>query len=96
MSEKTKADYVRSQVQTRPHCCHWPGCQRQVPPAIWGCNKHWFALPKDIRNAIWKAFRPGQEVDMRPSAAYIAAAKAAQDWIAANTPPEQPTLFGAK
>lgn len=22
----TKADYVRSQGQTRDHHCHWPGC----------------------------------------------------------------------
>jgi len=32
----TKADYVRSQGQTRNHHCHWPGCDKQVPPAMWG------------------------------------------------------------
>ena len=30
----SKADYVRSAKQTRRHTCHWPGCRRQVPPAM--------------------------------------------------------------
>lgn len=76
-----KADYVLSQEQTRPHHCHWPGCQRQVPPAMWGCPKHWFTLPKAIRDEIWRTFKPGQEKTMTPSPAYVAAAKRAQDWI---------------
>jgi len=38
----TKADYVRSQGQTRNHHCHWPGCDKQVPPAMWGCKGHWY------------------------------------------------------
>jgi hypothetical protein len=40
-----KADYVLSQRQTRAHTCHWPGCGKQVKPALWGCMKHWFMLP---------------------------------------------------
>ena len=80
MSE-TKAEYVKRQPQTRNHTCHWPGCKRQVPPAMWGCREHWFALPADIRARIWRCYRPGQEKDMRPSSEYLEAAKAAQDWI---------------
>lgn len=34
-----KADYARSQGQTREHHCHWPGCDKQVPPAMWGCKE---------------------------------------------------------
>lgn len=77
----SKADYVRKQNQTRPHTCHWPGCTRQVPPAMWGCRQHWFQLPKYLRDKIWAAYRPGQEIDMRPSQPYLDAAQEVDDWI---------------
>jgi hypothetical protein len=79
-----KADYVRRSVQSRPHSCHWPGCQEQVPPAMWGCRRHWFMLPKSLRDQIWATYRPGQEEDMEPSPAYLEAAEAVQEWIKAN------------
>lgn len=78
----TKADYVRSQGQTRSHHCHWPGCSQQVPPAMWGCKAHWFKLPASLRTNIWATYRPGQEINGTPSAAYLAAARMVQDWIA--------------
>lgn len=81
-----KADYVRSQKQTRPHHCHWPGCGANVPPAMWGCRKHWYMLPAALRARVWAAYRPGQEVDMRPSREYLEVAREVQDWIAANYP----------
>ena len=70
------------------HTCHWPGCQRRVPPKMWGCRTHWFALPKHLRDAIWRNYRPGQESDKRPSASYVEAARRVQDWIRANAEPE--------
>jgi hypothetical protein len=76
-----KAEYVKSQGQTRAHHCHWPGCEKQVPPAMWGCKAHWFMLPLAIRTAIWNAYKPGQEKTMTPSRAYVDAAQDAQDWI---------------
>ena len=79
-----KAAYVRRQVQTRPHHCHWPGCLEQVAPAMWGCLSHWRALPADLRNRVWRAYRPGQEVDGTPSADYVAVAREVQEWIHAN------------
>ncbi len=81
-----KADYVRSPGQTRDHTCHWPGCGKQCPPAMWGCKTHWFKLPKNLRDRIWRTFRPGQEVTMTPSAEYLEAAKEVQEWILANDP----------
>jgi hypothetical protein len=81
-----KAAYVLGQGQTRKHDCHWPGCGRACPPAMWGCKEHWFALPKPLRDRIWRAYRPGQEIDQRPGRDYIEAARAAQSWIAANHP----------
>lgn len=79
-----KVSHVRSADQTRRHLCHWPGCQTEVPPAMWGCRPHWYKLPKEIRGAIWRAYEIGQENRLDPSPAYIAAARAAQEWIAAN------------
>lgn len=80
----SKAGYARSQGQTRPHTCHWPGCGRQVPPSLWGCKEHWFKLPAEVRRRIWETYRPGQEIDCTPSEAYVVAARAAQRWIAAH------------
>lgn len=85
-----KADYVRAQSQNRDHECHWPGCGRQVPPAMWGCKQHWFALPKSLRDKVWASYRPGQERDMHPSLEYLDVAHEVQDWIAKNTAPIRP------
>lgn len=67
-----KAAYVLRARQTRNHTCHWPGCGKQVPPAMWGCSRHWFMLPKRLRDAIWKAYKPGQEnLNPVPSQEYL-------------------------
>jgi hypothetical protein len=80
-----KRAYVQRQGQTRNHHCHWPGCDKQCPPAMWGCKAHWFALPKYLRDAIWRTYEPGQEVTMTPSAAYLDVADAVQKWIAEHS-----------
>ncbi|MFN3387484.1 MAG: hypothetical protein ACK40O_01020 [Allosphingosinicella sp.] len=77
-----KVTHVRRSGQTRKHHCHWPGCDRQVPPAKWGCRQHWFKLPPNLRERIWQAYQIGQEESGRPSAAYVAVAREAQEWIA--------------
>lgn len=79
-----KRAYVKSQGQTRDHHCHWPGCGAQVPPAAWGCKKHWLMLPKHLRAKVWAAFRPGQEVEMTPSREYLDVANEVQQWIKSN------------
>ena len=81
-----KVAYILGARQTRSHECHWPGCVNQVPPAMFMCRSHWFSLPKPLRQRIWAAYRRGQEETMDPSAEYIAAAHAAQDWIAETYP----------
>lgn len=80
-----KVEHVRAELRkgaNSVHACHWPGCEQQVPPAAWGCRPHWYKLPKEIRARIWAAYRVGQETTKTPSADYIAAARAAQAWIA--------------
>ena len=79
-----KAKYVLSQAQIRQHTCHWPECDKQVPPAMWGCKPHWFRLPKRLRDAIWEAYRPGQEIEMNPSDEYLMIANEVQNWIKAT------------
>lgn len=37
-------------------------------------------LPAPVRAAIWRAYRPGQEITKDPSPAYLAAARAAIDY----------------
>lgn len=81
----SKYDYVRAQPQTRKHECHWLGCEKQVPPAMWGCRQHWYALPAALRARIWRTYQPGQEVMLTPSDEYLAAADAVQEWIASQT-----------
>jgi hypothetical protein len=87
-----KADYVRGAIrggEFRGHHCHWPGCDKLVAPAAWGCKPHWYKLPPDLRRRIWRAFRPGQEQTKTPSPEYVAVARETQEWIAANHPPAQ-------
>jgi hypothetical protein len=82
---KQKVDYVKRANQTRQHNCHWPGCNQQVPPAMWGCRTHWFKLPKTIRDRIWQEYHSGQEETLTPSKEYISAAQEAQIWIKENS-----------
>lgn len=78
----SKKAYVMREGQTRDHECHWPGCGKQVPPAMWGCKYHWFRLPKSIRDKIWAAYAPGQEKgEASVSQEYFDAANEAQRWI---------------
>ena len=64
------------------HTCHWPSCDTEVPPAMWGCKTHWLCLPKQLRDRIWAAYRPGQEITKTPSPEYMAVAREVQQWIA--------------
>lgn len=63
------------------HTCHWDGCERECPPAMWGCKPHWFALPKFLRDRVWSAYVPGQEITKTPSTRYLAIAMLVQEWI---------------
>lgn len=54
------------------HTCHAHGCTRAVPPKMFACRSHWFALPKKIRDAVWNEYVPGQEDTKTPSFRYMA------------------------
>jgi len=61
--------------------CHWPGCERQIPPHCWACAEHWSALPKRLRDRVARAYRPGQEIDKQPSREYIQTAQEVHHWM---------------
>lgn len=63
------------------HRCHWPTCNRYVPPMMWGCKTHWFALPKYLRDKIWAEYRLGQEIRKDPSEEYMEVYNEVQEWI---------------
>jgi hypothetical protein len=49
------------------------------------CRAHWYALPRRIRDRIWRAYRDGQEIDKQPSDEYSDAFDEAQAfWLTAG------------
>lgn len=64
------------------HHCHATGCTAQVPPEMFCCRRHWYALPVAMRHRIWKAYRPGQCRDWRISHEYAEAAREAVRYLA--------------
>lgn len=64
------------------HTCHAVGCTAPVPPKMFMCRQHWYALPKPLRDAVWAAYRPGQERDKRPSLHYLEVTDEARRWLA--------------
>jgi hypothetical protein len=59
------------------HTCHATGCRVPVPPRMFMCRKHWYSLPKSMRDAVWAAYVPGQEIRKDPTPGYLAVADAA-------------------
>lgn len=61
---------------SRKHHCHALGCERDVPPRMHMCSKHWAMVPKRLQKNLWANYRRGQENDMCPTADYLKAAAA--------------------
>ena len=64
------------------HTCHATACTKRVPPEMFMCKRHWFILPKSIRDKIWETYRPGQCDDWNISSEYAEAAKAGVRYVA--------------
>ncbi len=64
------------------HHCHATGCKEPVPPEMFMCRRHWFSLPKTLRNRIWSTYRSGQCDDWNISKAYADAARESVHYIA--------------
>ena len=54
------------------HTCHAHGCTTTVPPKLFMCRRHWYAVRAPLRDLVWRHYRPGQEADKRPTPAYLA------------------------
>ena len=67
-----------------PHHCHATGCKTTVPPEMFMCKRHWYMLPKHMRDIIWQHYRPGQCEDWRITHEYAEAARIAVIYIATH------------
>lgn len=72
------------------HTCHAVNCRVAVPPRLHMCRRHWFMVPFRLRAALLRAYVPGQERRMDPSAVYLRAAAACVRSVAEaeGQPPE--------
>lgn len=64
------------------HICHAKKCTQEVPPKMFMCNKHWFMLPKQLRDLVWKVYVPGQEIRKDPTPEYLKISNFSIDYIA--------------
>ncbi|MDP2346702.1 MAG: hypothetical protein Q8N34_03140 [Gammaproteobacteria bacterium] len=85
-----KKSWVRARASNmagkEKHACHWPNCQKIVPPSMWGCKQHWFILPKELRDLIWETYTPGQEINGDlVKMEYLEASYRVQNWITEYT-----------
>lgn len=67
-----------------PHTCHARGCEVRVPPRMFMCRRHWYMVPKPMRDAVWATYVPGQERRMDPTRAYLDATRAAINFVYAH------------
>jgi hypothetical protein len=69
----------------RPHTCHARGCPVAVPPKMLMCRRHWFMVPKLLRDRVWATYRTGQEEgNADVTREYLDAADAAIEAVAAK------------
>lgn len=66
------------------HTCHAVGCGRAVPPRLVMCNRHWRMVPRQLQREVWRHYRKGQEIDKRPTLAYLIAQRAAVNAVAVS------------
>jgi hypothetical protein len=78
-----------------PHTCHAHGCARAVPPRMFMCRDQWLALRSALRAAIWREYRPGQEIDKKASLRYLAVQQRAIAEVAFRPNDEQAATAAA-
>lgn len=78
------------------HTCHAHGCTKIVPPRMFACRAHWFALRLPLRNAIWREYREGQELDKQPSLRYLCVQRRAVSELAFRPHDEEAAYVSAQ
>jgi len=66
------------------HVCHADGCNVEVPPKMFMCKRHWFMVPKPMRDRIWATYVSGQEIRKDPTDEYMEASMQAIEAVAAK------------
>ena len=64
------------------HRCHARDCDKEIPPKLLFCLRHWRMLPTRLQIRVRATYRPGQEIDKRPSEAYLVAQREAVEYVA--------------
>lgn len=79
------------------HHCHAENCDVKVPPKMLMCAKHWRLVSKPLQREVWRHYRPGQEIDKKPTREYLdvmkRAIEAVADYEKQLAEPAQSTLF---
>lgn len=39
------------------HKCPAPGCDKDVPSSQYACGRHWYSIPKPLRDELWAGYR---------------------------------------
>jgi hypothetical protein len=47
-------------VSRCPVRCPVPGCREQIDPSRLMCRRHWYLVPKQVRDLVWATWRSGQ------------------------------------
>lgn len=66
------------------HLCHAERCTVAVPPRMLMCKRHWFMVPKSLRDELWAKYVPGQERRKDPTEAYLDVAHRCIEAVAAK------------
>lgn len=71
----------------RSHCCPVRGCEKRIVGNHLMCAKHWYRVPRTIRDQVWSALRRYQRGDATLGELQDAQAKATEavDALEANT-----------
>lgn len=69
------------------HTCHADNCSTHVPPRMFMCKRHWYMLPKSMRDEVWVEYALGQENDWSlVTESYLATTQRCIDYVAASDP----------
>jgi hypothetical protein len=55
------------------HTCHAKGCDRAIAAKFLMCGRHWAMVPPKLQIAVYREYRPGQEIEKNPTHEYLVA-----------------------
>jgi hypothetical protein len=47
-------------VRPQARCCPVPGCGHLIDPSRLMCRRHWYLVPKQLRDWVWATWRSGE------------------------------------